>query len=158
MTSVRSSTAGVGSTQTIRTNTTIAPITFDAITAGVARSAARAAIARPGASAGPSIKRRSGCGRSTPDTLSLAADLGLQEHLDRAVLLLLEDVVAVWRLVQRKMVGVEVVDAERVPVALEQGHDLGHPVLHVRLPHPQLDLLVEHREHRQRVGGAAIDA
>ncbi len=43
----------------------------------------------------------------------------LEQDLDRAVLLLLEDLVAVWRLVERQHVGGEALDAERVIVAGE---------------------------------------
>jgi hypothetical protein len=51
----------------------------------------------------------------------------------------------------------ERVDAERVVVG-QQRQDVVDPALHVRLPHPQLDLLVEQLDHRQWVGGAAVDA
>ena len=49
------------------------------------------------------------------------------------------------------------VDAERVLVG-QQRQDVGRPALDVALAHPQLHLLVEQREHRQRVGHAAVHA
>ena len=41
---------------------------------------------------------------------------------------------------------------------VEQRHDVVDPPLDVGLAHPQLDLLVEQLQHRQRVGGAPVHA
>ena len=51
----------------------------------------------------------------------------------------------------------ERVDAERVPIAGQQRQDVIDPAAHVRLPHPQRELLVEQLHHVQRVLGAAVD-
>ena len=56
--------------------------------------------------------------RARPDA---RRELGLEDDLDRAVLLLLEHLVRVRRLLQRHVVGGEVVDAERVVVASSSG-------------------------------------
>ena len=45
--------------------------------------------------------------------------------------------------------------SERVLV-VEQRHDVVHPFLDIGLAHPKLDLLVEQRQHRHRVGHAAV--
>src|SRR6185312_11177386 len=79
-----------------------------------------------------------------------------QHHLHRAVLLLLEDLVGMRSLVERQHVAGERVDAQRIAVD-EQRHDVVHPLLDVRLPHPQGDLLVEQGEHRERIGHPAVD-
>src|SRR4051812_2660026 len=63
---------------------------------------------------------------------------GLQEHLERPVLLLLEDLVRVRGVLERQVVRGEVVDAERVLVAAEQRQDVVDPAPDVRLPHPQV--------------------
>src|SRR3954451_18213848 len=83
--------------------------------------------------------------------------LGLEHDLHRAVRLLLERLVRLGRVVERQPVGGEALDAERILVGQER-HDLRHPALDVRLAHPQLDLLAEDRQHRQRVRLAAVDA
>jgi hypothetical protein len=49
-------------------------------------------------------------------------------------------------------------DAERIGRVGHQRHDVVDPVLHVGLAHPDLDLLVEHAQHRQRIGHPAVDA
>jgi hypothetical protein len=59
----------------------------------------------------------------------------LENDLDGAVLLLLEDLVAVRRLLERHRVGGEGVDAQRVVVG-QQRHDVLDPLLDVGLPHP----------------------
>src|SRR3954466_5764757 len=82
--------------------------------------------------------------------------LGLQHDLHGAVGLLLERLVGRGRVVERQPMRRELLHAERVLVA-QQRHDLRHPALHVRLAHPQLDLLVEQRKHRQWVRLAAVD-
>ena len=61
------------------------------------------------------------------------------------------------RLVESQSVSGELLHAERVVVG-EQRHDVVHPFLDVGLAHPQLDLLVEKRHHRHRVGHPAVDA
>src|SRR3954447_13468266 len=92
-----------------------------------------------------------------PPSVRTAGASGLQHDLDGAVLLLLEGLVGVGGVVERQVVGGEALHAQRVIVG-EQRHDLRHPALDVRLAHAQLDLLVEERQHRQRVRLAAIDA
>src|SRR3954468_14122441 len=79
-----------------------------------------------------------------------------EQDLDRAVLLLPEVHVGLRGLLQRDVVGGELVDTEEV--LLEQRQDVGDPAPDFALPHPQLDLLVEHAHERQRVGGPAVDA
>src|SRR3954468_6260778 len=83
---------------------------------------------------------------------------GLEEDLERAVLLLLERLVGVRRVLERQPVGGEGVDPERVVVAADQRQQLVHPALDVGLAHAQVDLLVEHLDERRRAGGAAVDA
>ena len=62
---------------------------------------------------------------------------------------------ACGRLLERQVVRRERVDAQGVLVG-QQREDVGHPALDVGLAHPQLDLLVEQRHHRHRVGHAAV--
>src|ERR671916_2254614 len=83
---------------------------------------------------------------------------GPEQDLHRVVLLFLEDLVAVRPLVERQLVGVEALDAQRVAVAGEQRHDVVYPALDVGLAHRELYLLVEEGEHGQRVGHTAVDA
>ena len=52
--------------------------------------------------------------------------------------------------------GGEVLHAERVVLPTDQRQEVVHPAPHVGLAHADLDLLVEHRQQRQRVGGAAV--
>src|SRR4051794_19952920 len=66
----------------------------------------------------------------------------LQDDLDGPVLLVLEDLIPVRRLLQWQAMRREEIDAERVVVG-QQRQDLIRPAPHVRLPHAQLDLLVE---------------
>src|SRR5690349_22135791 len=73
----------------------------------------------------------------------------LQDDLDAAVLLLLEHVVGLRRLLQRHPVRRQVVHAQRVVVTGQQRQDVVHPLLHVRLAHPQGHALVEEVEHRE---------
>src|SRR3954453_5316776 len=84
--------------------------------------------------------------------------LRVQYDLEGAVLLLLEDLVAVRGLAQRQMVRGVVLDAERVVVAGHQREDVVEPVAHVGLAHPHRDLLVEHLQQRHRADRAAVDA
>ncbi len=51
----------------------------------------------------------------------------------------------------------EGVDPQRVIVG-EQRQDVVDPALDVGLTHPELDLLVEHGQHGQRVGHPAVHA
>src|ERR671917_2301622 len=81
----------------------------------------------------------------------------LQEDLDSAVTLLLEHLVRLRCLVQRQGVGGEALHTERIVIG-EQRQDVIHPPLDVCLPPPQLNLLVENRQHRQRVGNTAVDS
>src|SRR4029453_19252780 len=107
-----------------------------------------------------SRRRDDAPGRSRPGASSCrcAGSLrsGLQDDLDAAVLLLLEDVVAVRRLFERHPVRHQVVHAQRVVVAGGQREDVAHPALHVCLAHPHRDPLVEQVHHRDRVGLAAV--
>src|ERR687893_956256 len=82
---------------------------------------------------------------------------GLEQDLHRVVLLLLEDLVAVRPLVERQLVGVEALDAQGVAVAREERHYVVHPALDVGLAHRELYLLVEEREHRQRICLSPVD-
>src|SRR5436190_5347812 len=66
---------------------------------------------------------------------------GLEDDLDRAVLLLLEHLVGLRRPLEREAVGCEIVHPERVLVRLEQRQDLVDPALYVRLAHPDLHAL-----------------
>ena len=71
-----------------------------------------------------------------PATRTTRPRHGVEHHLDAVVLLLLEDLVAVRRLVQREVVGGQVERAERVGVVQDQRQDLLDPAPHVALPHP----------------------
>src|SRR4029453_544393 len=81
---------------------------------------------------------------------------GLEDDLDRPLLLGLELRVGLGRLIEGQPVRHEVVETEDVVIPLKEGQDLGDPALDVRLSHADLHALVEQVEHRQRVGGAAI--
>src|SRR5688500_4538672 len=63
---------------------------------------------------------------------------GPEQHLDRAVLLLAEVRVGLRGLLERHVVGGEVVDTQRVALG-EDRQDVGHPAPHVGLAHAQLD-------------------
>src|SRR6478752_4455706 len=82
----------------------------------------------------------------------------LQQDLDRAVLLALEDLVGVGGLAERQLMRGEILDAEGIGFVFEQRHDVVDPAPHVGLAHPQLDLLVEEIHHGHWVSGAAVDA
>src|SRR5215210_5264380 len=84
--------------------------------------------------------------------------LRLEKYLDGAVLLVLEDLVRVGRLVERQLVGGEVLDAKGVGGVDEKRHDGVGPRLDVRLAHADLYLLVEELQHVHGVGGPAVDA
>ena len=99
-----------------------------------------------------------GAGHDDDQAVGQGPRHGLQHHLHAAVLLLLEDLVAVRRLVQRQLVGGQVQRAERVGVVEDQRQDVVDPALDVALAHPQLDAAVEHLHHRHRVDLAAVDA
>jgi multicomponent Na+:H+ antiporter subunit D len=81
---------------------------------------------------------------------------GLEDDLGAAAGLLLELLVALGSLLQRQVVAGHVGRAERVGVVFQVRHDLADPAPHVALPHADLDALVEHLHHRQRVDGAAV--
>ena len=82
---------------------------------------------------------------------------GWKTTLKAPSLLLLEHVVGLRCFGERQVVAGERVDAEDVTVR-QQRQQVVDPALHVGLTHPQLDLLVEHHHHRQRVAHAAVHA
>ena len=96
-------------------------------------------------------------GVTTDGDVRLQRESWYEHDLDGAVALRLEHRVRRRCLGQRDVMRRERVDAERVVVD-EQGQDVVDPAPHVGLAHPQLDLLVEHRHHRHRVGHAAVHA
>src|SRR5687768_4221987 len=81
----------------------------------------------------------------------------LEQDLDAAVLLFLEQLVRSRSLLQGQLVGGQILGPERIVVS-EQGEKVVHPALDVRLSHAKRHALVEEIEHRQRVGLAAVDA
>src|SRR5665809_96482 len=91
--------------------------------------------------------------RSTQSRSSAASDV-----YKRQVLLLLEQLVGARRLFERKAMGGKALDTEWIRVVGNQRQDVVDPELDVGLAHTQLNLLVEERQHRQRVGLAPIDA
>src|SRR5688500_10418986 len=103
-------------------------------------SAGRTTSGRPPRTTRPRPWRRTRTGRR-----GRGADgkSGREDDLDRPVLLGAEDLVAVRSLLEREPMGRQVLGAERVRVVLEQRQDVVAPAADVRLPHPQLDLLVE---------------
>src|SRR3712207_4595235 len=70
----------------------------------------------------------SGAGRGGGPPTRLRS--GLEQDLDRAVLLLAEVRVRLRRLLERHVVGGEVVDAQRIALG-EDRQDVGHPAPHV---------------------------
>src|SRR5215217_2331836 len=97
--------------------------------------------------------------RRTPFTSSLGRQqLRFEDALDGAILLFLEDLVGVRSLIERKLMGGEILDTQRIVVAAEQRHDVVYPPLDVRLAHADLDAPVEEVHHGQGVGLAAVDA
>src|SRR5215207_722804 len=71
------------------------------------------------------------------------AHSALEQDLYRTIFLLLEDLVAVRRLVARHLVRGEALNPKRVGGVCQQRHDLIGPVPDVGLTHTQLDLLIE---------------
>src|SRR5215217_762142 len=68
--------------------------------------------------------------------------LELQDALDGAVLLFLEDLVAQWRVFEWHLVGLEILYAKWI-VVVQERHDVLDPLPHVGLSHPKLYLHVE---------------
>src|SRR5829696_5149219 len=82
---------------------------------------------------------------------------GLEQDLHRVVFLLLEDLISVRALLKRQLVGVKAFDPEGITVASDQRHYVFYPALDVGLTHGQLHLLVEERQHWQRISHPPID-
>src|SRR5436190_13345882 len=92
-----------------------------------------------------------------PPSSRQPARLRLEEDLDRAVRLALEHRVGLRRLVQRQLVGREVLGSQRISVLGQERQDLVRPSSDVGLSHEDLDLLVEEVHHRHRVESSAVD-
>src|SRR4051812_22474153 len=67
-----------------------------------------------------------------------------EDDLDRAVALLLEQLVRIGSLGERHTMGGEIEHTERVRFVGHQRHEVADPALDVRLAHAQGQLLVEH--------------
>ena len=93
------------------------------------------------------LRRSPGAGTSS---------LRLQDHLDAAVFLFLEDLVGGRGAVEVDLVGFQVHDAERVCGIFHEREQLVRPPADVALAHPELDLLVEHGQQRHGAGRAAV--
>src|SRR5918998_6559881 len=83
--------------------------------------------------------------------------LGLQDTLDGAVLLLLEVLVSQRRVFEGHLVGLEVLDAQRV-VVVQERHDVFDPLPDIGLSHAQLYLHVEEVAQREGLDRACVDA
>src|SRR4051812_8055712 len=84
--------------------------------------------------------------------------LRLQDALNGAVLLSLEDLVTQWRVFERHLVGLEVFDAQRVVFVVEERHYIVHPTPHVGLAHAYLNLHVEEISEREHLDRSRVDA
>src|SRR3954452_8663158 len=98
------------------------------------------------------------CSWMVRSVMVLLSSSRLEYDLDRAVSLLLEQLVGVRCAIEREPVRRQIVDAERVVVAGQQRHDLVGPAPDMRLAHPDLNALVEELHHRHRVELSAVDA
>ncbi len=83
-------------------------------------------------------------------------DQGFKITFDHPVCLFLKGLVGLRGFLERDLVCREGVHSQRILVG-QQGKDVVDPALDVRLAHVQADLLVEHRQHRQRIGGPSVD-
>src|SRR5215203_3122369 len=83
--------------------------------------------------------------------------LGLQDALDGAVLLFLEDLIAQRRVFEWHLVGLEILDAKRIVVAQER-HDVLDPLPYVGLSHAELYLHVEEVAQREGLDRPRVDA
>src|SRR5919112_2706814 len=91
------------------------------------------------ASRSPSRSRRASAGSSGTRWWSR---LRFQDALDGAVLLFLEDLVTQRRIFEWHLVGLEILDSQRI-VVIQEWHDVFDPLPDVGLSHAQLYLHVE---------------
>src|SRR5215212_4774890 len=83
--------------------------------------------------------------------------LRLQDTLDGAVLLFLEDFVAQRGVFERHLVGLEILGAQRI-VVVQERHDIVHVAADVGLTHTHLYLHVEEVPEREHLYGSGVDA
>src|SRR5215207_4988041 len=83
--------------------------------------------------------------------------LGLQDALDGAVLLFLEDLIAQRCVFERHLVGLEILDAKRI-VVVQKRRDVLHPLPHVGLSHTKLYLHVEEVAQWEGLDRPRVDA